>query len=344
MHSEPDDDPTIGGPSIGDGTGQVLRAPQICVLAATPLLTVTIESMPGTEEAEMHVHAGGQGLWVARMARSLGADVVVCGPFGGETGDLAAHLAAGEGVRVRATRFGGSSGSYVHDRRLGERSEIVRVDQVPLGRHELDDLFGTVLVESLDTDVVVLGGSEPASAVPADFFGRLAEDLRAAGRGVVADLSGEAARAVLGSAPAVLKMSHTEMHESGFADSTTTGDLLAGARRMVAGGVGAVVVSRSDEPTMLVTADQELLMSAPRLTAADPRGAGDSMTATLAVATGRGLSIIEATRLGVAAGALNATRRGLGTGHEGQIDRFAREVVVTEMGGAKSPATTPDTA
>ncbi|MBE3074486.1 MAG: bifunctional hydroxymethylpyrimidine kinase/phosphomethylpyrimidine kinase [Actinobacteria bacterium] len=287
----------------------------------------------------MHVHAGGQGLWISRMARSLGADVVVCGPFGGETGDLAAHLAAQEELQVRATRFGGSSGSYVHDRRRGERAEIVRIDQTPLGRHDLDDLYGTVLVESLDADVVVLGGAEPADVIPADFFGRLAEDLHAAGRTVVADLSGEATRAVLGSGLDVLKMSHTEMHEGSFAASAGRDDLLAGARRMIADGVGAVVVSRSAEPTMLVTAHDEALIKVPQVTTVDHHGAGDSMTAAIAVGMGRGLSLVDAAALGAAAGALNVTRRGLGTGHGEQIERFAREVTVTPARGSVKDGT-----
>ena len=75
--------------------------PRLCVLAVTPQLTVTIE--PGSEgRTEVHLHAGGQGLWMARMARSLGAEVVVCGPFGGEAGDVVEHLARQENLRVRA--------------------------------------------------------------------------------------------------------------------------------------------------------------------------------------------------------------------------------------------------
>ena len=73
----------------------VVRSPSVCVLATTPLLTVTIEAgtgggprVAGTDHPDVHVHAGGQGLWLARMAYSLGADVVVCGPFGGETGTV----------------------------------------------------------------------------------------------------------------------------------------------------------------------------------------------------------------------------------------------------------------
>lgn len=304
--------------------------PRLCVLAPTPLLTMTIELAAGSDVPDMHVHAGGQGVWVARMARALGADVVVCGPFGGETGEIAAHLARQEGLRLRTSPFAGSTGSYVHDRRSGERTELIRIGAASLGRHEVDDLYGAVLVESLDADVVVMGGAEPPEVLPADFFGRLADDLRAAGTTVVADLSNAATRAVLTPGVDVLKMSHTEMHDGGFADDTSCGALIDGARRMVAGGVGAVMVSRAGDPALLVTADDALEVSTPRVSIVDHHGGGDSMTAAIAVALGRGLPLVDAARLGAAAGALNVARHGLGTGARDQIERFAREVGVTQ--------------
>ena len=39
----------------------------LVVLAPSPLLTITVEVEHDTRE-ELHLHAGGQGLWVARMA------------------------------------------------------------------------------------------------------------------------------------------------------------------------------------------------------------------------------------------------------------------------------------
>ena len=36
------------------------------------------------ETAEVHLHAGGQGFWVARMLAELGTDVVFCATFGGD--------------------------------------------------------------------------------------------------------------------------------------------------------------------------------------------------------------------------------------------------------------------
>ncbi len=78
----------------------------------------------------MHVHPGGQGLWLARMAYSLGAHVVVCGPFGGETGSVAAHLARTENLELRTVGTGGN-GAFVHDRRSGQRTELVTMDPYP---------------------------------------------------------------------------------------------------------------------------------------------------------------------------------------------------------------------
>lgn len=332
------------------------RAPRVCVLAATPWLTVTIEA-PSSEDShpEVHVHAGGQGLWVGRMAVSLGAEVVVCGPFGGEIGTVLSHLAEVERLRVRPTQYSGGNGAYVHDRREGDRLEIAQTPPHPLDRHELDDLYGTVLVEAMDADVTVLTGADPPSVLPARVVGRLARDLRAAGRTVVGDLSGKAAAAFAEAGGTVLKISHEELVEGGFASGGSTADLTRGARALLGRGdlpgasvgagaqpapgpeasprgcLGAVVVSRAGDAGLIVTADAVRTVVPPPITVVDHRGAGDSMTAGIAVGLGRGLSLEEAVRLGASAGALNVTRRGLGTGRREQIERFARRVVVRPL-------------
>ncbi len=316
------------------------RPPRLCVLAATSILTVTVEPRAETEEdergagssndrpADVHVHAGGQGLWIARMARALAAEVTVCGPFGGETGGIIEHLTAQEQLRVRGTHYAGSNGAYVHDRRAGERTEVARMAPTPLGRHELDDLFGTVLVEALDADVCVVAGAYPATTIPPSFFARLTGDLRPAGNTIVADLSGRAGLAVLDAGVDVLKMSHEEMCEAGLSDGEDRADLIAGAQRVLESEVRAMVVSRAAEPGLLVTAEGALEVVVPAVETVDHRGAGDSMTAGIAVGLGRGMSLPDAVRLGAAAGALNVTRRGLGTGRRDHIERFAQEVVV----------------
>jgi 1-phosphofructokinase len=94
----------------------------VVIFAPLPILTVTIEDRAG--EPDIHVHAGGQGVWQSRMVSSLGVPVVLCAALGGETGDVLGHLLPADGVTVRSMRVGSRNGAYVHDRRDGEREEV----------------------------------------------------------------------------------------------------------------------------------------------------------------------------------------------------------------------------
>jgi 1-phosphofructokinase len=311
------------------------REPWVCVVAPSSILMVEIERAQGPEHqdpthAEIHVHAGGQGLWVATMANALGARVSVCGPFGGEAGTILQHLAGADGLDVTALAYAEGSAALVHDRRSGERREVATMPSHPLRRHETDEFFGAALVAGTEADVCVLTGAQPPGVLASGFFARLTHDLVVGGACVVADLSSDAALQVAAERPRLLKMSHDEVIELGLADDTVD-SLHSAARELVARGVGTMVVSRADQPTLVVRGDGAWLVRTPPLSTVDPRGAGDSMTAGISVALGRGSPVLEAVRLGAAAGTLNVTRRGLGTGRRAEIERFAAQVEIEEL-------------
>src|SRR5690625_3437743 len=106
------------------------------------------------------------------MAISLGAEVTVCGPFGGEVGAVLGHMLAEENLTVRAVPYNAGNGAYVHDRRSGDRQTLAHMVPPQLTRHELDDLYGTVLLEALESDVLVLTGAQPERALPPRCFAR----------------------------------------------------------------------------------------------------------------------------------------------------------------------------
>jgi 1-phosphofructokinase len=309
------------------------QSARVCVFAPAPLLTVTIESKAdSTEQDEIHVHAGGQGFWIARLVAELGLDVVLCGSFGGETGRVAKALITDEGVTCRGIAATGSNGTYIHDRRTGERVETASMAGDPLSRHEADELYGIVLLEGIESNVAVLGGPTGPPIVPPSMYRRLATDLRANGTVVVADLSGQPLGEVLAGGVDVLKVSAEELIDEGRIENDELGDVVAAMRELATEGATHVVTTRAEEPALALVDDALMVIRPPRLTAHDHRGAGDSLTAGIAATIAAGGDLAEGLRIGAAAGALNVTRRGLATGRKEEIRRLANHVAVEQLG------------
>lgn len=297
-----------------------------CVLAPVPILTVTVEEVDG--RPDLHLHAGGQGVWIGRLAAELGIDVTLCGAFGGETGQVVRCLLAGEDFDVNETAMASANGAYVHDRRSGTRREVAAMSPGTLSRHDVDELYGATFTAALEADVCVLGGPGSDDVVPAEVYRRLTSDLVANGATVVADLSGALLDAVIDSRASVVKVSHEELLRDGRAADGSPSALLDAVVAVADSTGGTVACTRAGESTLAVADGRALEVSSPPLEPVESRGAGDSFTAGLAVGMARGLAVEDALRLGAAAGALNVTRRGLGTGRRDQVEALVDRVSV----------------
>lgn len=301
----------------------------VVVFAPSPVLTVTVEDHG--DNGDIHLHAGGQGVWQARMLVTLGANVTMCSVFAGESGQVLRHLITDEGINVKGVDGSGYNGAYIHDRRSGERVVIADVASTKLNRHDLDELYGLTISTSLDAQVVVLSGPTDEEAVPADVYRRLAADLRSADRRVIADLSGDRLSAALAGGLTVVKVSDEELLADGRASGTSREELIDALHRLHAEGAANVIITRAEDPVLVLAhgAVRELRM--PKMEVVDTRGAGDSLTAGVAATLARGEPIEEAVQVGVAAGALNVTRHGLGTGQAEALHNLRKLVRTHEI-------------
>ena len=315
------------------GGSKPSQNPRAVVFAPAPVVTVTIEPTSDDHESdEVHFHAGGQGFWVGRMLVQLGLDVVLCGTFGGEAGDIAFGLARDTGMTIRPVWTSTTNGAYVHDRRSGEREEVATMHATPLSRHEVDELYGSALVEGLDGDVCVLvGGGIGPPVVQADLYRRLASDLTNNGKVVIADLSGEPLAALLDVGIRAVKVSDEELTRDGLADGDDETDLIRAMDKLVARGSECLIVTRAHKPTLALFDDELHVVDGPKFEPMDTKGAGDSLTAGVAAGLARGHDMVEALRLGTAAGGMNVTRRGLASGRRDHIERLAAHIDVRPL-------------
>ena len=307
-----------------------LPPPRVSVFAPSPVLTITIEAGAGNGD-DVHLHAGGQGFWVARMATLLGAEVTVCAPLGGETGRVLSELVADGVSHLRAVPTASPNGAYVHDRRGGEREPVAQMPGPRLLRHEVDELYGAMTAAALDLARRRAHGHRAARSASARDLSpargrpppeRTAGDRRSH-RGALA--------AALEGGLDVLKLSHDELAQIADGPLDSTARFVEQIERLRARGAANVLVSRADQPA-LASIDGDLFeLGGPRFEPLDSHGAGDSMVAALAVGIARGLDVPGALRLAMAAGALNVTRRGLGSGDRGDIELLAETVEVQPL-------------
>jgi 1-phosphofructokinase len=309
--------------------------PRLTVFGPHPILGTTIE-LRGEDQNEIHVHPGGQGVWVARMAAELGAYPLLCGFKGGETGTVLTPLLDALPGEARCAETAAASGAWVIDRRSGER-EMVAVAWSDLpSRHEVDELFSLTMAATLESEVLVVCGPLPSNALPLDLYGKLVADARAAGAQVVVDLGSPRLDHALEGDPDVVKLDEWQLAEfvSGAVDDPH--DFRAAAETVVERGAQAVIATRGGESALVLRRDGTAWeLTPPQFEEGAAEGSGDSMVGALAATLARGLAWEDALKLAAAAGATNFLRRGLGTGSREVVERLVEHVELRplERGG-----------
>ena len=304
---------------------------QISVLASMLLLTVTVER-DQSDGDEIHLHPGGQGVWVARAIRSLGAGVAIVAPVGGETGAVVEGLLRQADLDLRAVRVAPATPAYIHDRRSGTRRPVAAARSRSLDRHELDNLYEHFLYGAAEDGLVVVTGRADGCGLPPSFYRRLGSDLDAAGVRVVGDLHNQELYAFLEGGPLeVLKVSDEDLAGDGESiDDDAAVDCCLD--RLHGLGARAVVISRADNPSRAVWGGVRYEAIGPRMKTADARGAGDAMTGALAVAVARKLHPADALALASGAGAASVTRHGLASVDAPLIAAMADRISVRVVG------------
>jgi 1-phosphofructokinase len=294
-------------------SGRTPTGGRVTVFGPHPLLSITIERR-GSDEDDIHVHAGGQGVWVSRMAGEMGGSPILCAFRGGETGAQLQPLLDLLPGETRLVETAAASGSYVIDRRSGERDMIAHSWSDPPSRHETDDLFSVTCAAALDSGVLVVCGPVPSDALPLELYRNLVANARANGTIAIVDLSPPRLNRALEGGPDLVKLSHWQLGEFVSEPVTEPARLRAAAEQVLEQGAKGVIVTRGPDPALVLRDGQAWELTPPRFEGGAPEGSGDSMVGAIAAMLARGLGWEEALRWGAAAGAANFLRHGLGSG------------------------------
>jgi 1-phosphofructokinase len=255
---------------------------KVAIFGPHPMLSITVEALTADGDDDIHLHAAGQGVWVARMAAELGAEAELCGFIGGETGSVLRPLLEQLPIELRLIETGAASGAYLHDRRGGERVPLAQAASPPPSRHEIDDLFSVACAAALDADVLALCGPFPGEALPLEIYGDLVADVKANGTPVVVDLSPPRLDSALEGKPDLVKINDWELAR--FVEGPVDGAarMRAATERLLEAGAGAAIVTRAEQPALVLRGDEAWELAPPRFERGAREGCGDSMMGGLA--------------------------------------------------------------
>jgi 1-phosphofructokinase len=301
----------------------------VTVFGPNPLLNVVIEGR-GDGSDDIHLHAGGQGVWVARTAAELGAATTLCGFVGGEPGRLLRPLLDALPGERRLVETAASTGCLVIDRRSGEREVVAGTASDAVTRHEIDDLFSTTCASALSGGTLAVCNPWPGDLLPLETYSNLVSDARASGIPVLVDLSSPRLDSALEGRPDVVKINDWEL--AGYVSGPVDGPRLrTAAELLLERGAGAAVITRGGDPALAVTGSGAWELVPPRLDRGFREGCGDSMLGAMAAARAAGEDFERMLVLGAAAGAACFLRHGLGSPTRRVIEELAPLVELRQL-------------
>lgn len=247
---------------------------------------------------------GGGGINVARAIRKLGGDAVACYLAGGPTGQMLTHLLTAEEVILQPveTKNYTRESFAVYEKTSGQQYRFsmpgAAVDEVDCNR--MIELLSSL---SPSPDYLVISGSFPPG-VEAGFFADLAAFARRVGARLVVDTTGPAMRAALEQGVYLIKPNFRELGLLVGRQIEDDIDLRIEAQAIIERGESeAVLVSLGAAGAALISKEGYTHFRSPTVPIQSKVGAGDSMVGGTVLALGRGYTLQEAARFGVAAGA-----------------------------------------
>ena len=283
---------------------------------------------------ERQTLAGGKGVNIARMLKTLDQPVIATGFIGGAAGTQIVEQLTRESIVNDFVRIAEESrtNTAVFDPTTGEETEIN--EQGPaVEPGELEALSEKLRYLARGAAIVVVAGSLPRG-VPSDFYATLVRELRKLDVLTVVDTDGDALRAAVRAEAGIVSPNLHEAEQLIGQEFGDDDDRAGAVREIVALGAREALMTTPDGcwAQVLVDGSPQLYRAtiAPREPVATV-GSGDAFLAGYLAARYSGSPPDECLRFGVACGAESTGRLGAGLIDPRAAERLRAEVELTTI-------------
>jgi 1-phosphofructokinase len=249
---------------------------------------------------EMRLDAGGKGVNVASFLADYGYAVVVTGFLGRENSEIFERLFARKGVEDQFIRIPGQTriGIKIVDEARQQTTDINLPGQVP-PEEAIPQLLMTIENLAASCDWFVLAGAVPPG-VPTTVYATLIDQIRARGKQVVLDTSGDALRAGVLAGPTIVKPNVDELQQLVGHALEDQAAIEQAANDLLNQDIQLVVVSMGERGALFVNHTTALLAVPPHVMVKSTVGAGDALVAGLIAGQAQSRDLADIARLAIA--------------------------------------------
>lgn len=259
---------------------------------------------------QMRVDAGGKGINVSKCLQSLGHASVVCGIFGGSSGESLLAMLRRQGLEVLPVFVTGENRTNL---KIVDTQSHMNTDINEPGptvdEAILTQLFQTIALRLQPGDTVILSGSLPVGAQPGLYRQWIGEFTRLGVR-VILDADGEPMRQGVQAAPYLVKPNDLELSGLVGRALRSEAELIEAGRDLMRIGVREVLISRGGDGALYLTQEGGFRGDALKVPVLSTVGAGDSTVAAMAYGFEKGMTAPDRLRLAIAMGAASVTCSG----------------------------------
>lgn len=268
--------------------------------------------------------AGGKGLNVSRVAKTLGTPVTAMGFLGGSAGGFIRQQVRELGISDLFTPIAGQTRTCIN---ITDASGISGEILEPGPEVTSADDFLVEYDRQLDNcTVVCVSGSLPKGLTSA-FYTELIRRANAEGRRIIVDTSGSVMLDILDAAPFMVKPNRDELAQLLGRTPNSDEDVACALRLLKDRGVAVPLATLGASGAMALIDDRLFRFVPPSVAVKNAVGSGDSTVAGIAVGLCRGLSVQDAIRLGVASGTANTQFQQTGTVTQALVTQYYRETM-----------------
>ena len=279
--------------------------------------------------------AGGKGVNVARMLKTLGEPCELLGLIGGITGKFIDSRLADEEIQRSLLGISGESRTSIIisesslDSNHGNAQTVINEAGPQVTEENVEQSIALFSDRVQNCGMVILTGSAQPG-FPQNIYRQLTRIANEAGKLTLLDASGDLLKEGIAASPTIVKPNQHEVSTLCQIPVETVTDAVSAARKMMEMGARTSAITLGKDGMVVATGTEVFAVRPPAIDARNAVGAGDATAAGFAAATLQGLSLSECARFAVACGSASALH-GFGRCSVEEIEEIKGRTIVTRL-------------